>query len=791
MHRRPALPRSSFSSLLVAAASSSALLAACGAGGSTDSGAVEGLSVAEQMSVITADSGVLAGPASGGVAPGAQADTSGFPIGCDYATDPQRANVYDPSMDTLRTVNMILCLVAQTGYADLVNQGDYKAQIDTVKCNDGGDGGSAGSEQGQSSGANAAAPEVWTLHSERASNGSDQIVEFWVPEGDGESNPGAKIWVRMVVSEGASPSNPFGVFTLNFAGVPEGGTIDDAFMRGTLATLDVLDGFIGFSFYEEHGDIGVAQAPGEHAEITQANVNMFADQSNGVAHIRRRERSNFGGGDSGVQDTTYRIAFDMDDVLRGKDADPPTCLSRTEFDTRVWRYGLYDAVTGARIERNSGFGFRTSDGGYGWIGYYGMWTPSGVDVNDGDVVTRNVFGQSAADAYSVVKAPGKLVKNVKRTLDLAELEGEQFNWWDFGTPGQPPQGPPVQYRIEYDSGVFSRVAVWNENAHEFDDLQPGVVIDDAAYGYLGMYSDGLNGPVSFVHGNAYVTYWEQSFVNGSSDAFGGADELTLYGWFNCLRSGITGAEASAGDVYSAPSFDPATPYAFRFEKDTLTLHAFDGVTVGDAIGLADGETYQGGPFGWGLRAGPLVPSTTGIVDVNDVWNADVFYTYETGPNPWNQYASLVDANGQAVSFDPPLQFRYTHASSNDRNEDPTFDGRNFVLAYDGPGELHGFPFVGVDLDGDGNPDRFYPELSLLDGTLVGPTGTEYVVKALEMEQTLSFDPTGCGALDIQSVDSLPLPDGSGFEAPDIGPEPAVTDPPRVIEGDVLEASIDG
>jgi hypothetical protein len=298
-------------------------LAACGGGGST-AGTIEGLSVGESMSVITTENG-SGSPATGGVAPQAVADTSSFAADCDYNTDPQHANVYDPSMKTLQTVNMILCLLSQTGYADLVNEGDYKAQIDEQKCDNGSDGGSNSSAQGQSSGANAVAPNLWVIHSERASNGSDQIVEFWVPQQD--DHDGAKtIWVRMVVSEGASATNPFGVFTLNFAAIPDGGTIADATEKGTLATLDVLDGFIGFSFYQQEGDVNAVPAPNTSAKTVQANVNMLADQSQGVAFISEQRREDFGSGDSGLLQTTYAIAFDQDSVLRSQDGVLPGTL---------------------------------------------------------------------------------------------------------------------------------------------------------------------------------------------------------------------------------------------------------------------------------------------------------------------------------------------------------------------------------------------------------------------------------------------------------------------------------
>lgn len=752
-------------------------LAGCSGGGSSTSGAIEGLSVADSMSVITAPDGSGSSATSGSVTPGAIADTSGFDADCDYNTDAQQSYVYDPSMKTLALVNQILCMVSQTGYAELVNEGDYKAQVDEAKCEVGDESGSS-SEQGQSSGSNAVAPNVWTVHSARASNGADQIVEFWIPDTDqGDTT----IWVRMVVSEGATPENPFGVFTLSFAGVPNGGTIDDAQFFGALATLDVADGFIGFSFYEEEGDI--TQVPGndESAKLVQANVNMFADQTQGVAYIHETRRSNHQpGGDTGPVDSTYAIAFDQDNVLRSQDGAPGVCLSRSDFNAQVWSYNLYDATTGDRIDRNSGFGFRTQDGGYGWIGYYGMWAPPGVDVETGDTVTRDVYGQATADTYTVLKAPGKLIQNVRQTLALVELEDEQFNWWNFQS------NPPAQYRVEYHGGDFQLLATWNEETHAFEDLPQPAVLDTSVFGVLGMYSDSLGGPVSYVDGDEFITYWSQSFVNGSSELFTGGNTLTLYGYTECLRAGITGADAQNGDVFSGPQNDPSMPYEFVFDKDTLTLYATTNHIATDPIGLAQGESVNSGPFTWGMRTGPLVTDTTGYTSTNQIWSANVFYTWETGPNSWNQYASLVDSLGDAVFFDAPLQFRYTHETGNDRNADSAFNGRDFQLGYDGPGNLHGIPSMAVDLDGDMVPDRYYPVFSLEDGVLVGPTGTEYIVKGVRMELTLD-EALDCSALNVDTVDDLPLPSGADFVVPDNGPAPEFDEAPRVIEGHVQGA----
>ncbi len=139
--------------------------------------------------------------------------------------------------------------------------------------------------------------------------------------------------------------------------------------------------------------------------------------------------------------------------------------------------------------------------------------------------------------------------------------------------------------------------------------------------------------------------------------------------------------------------------------------------------LADGAAPQGGPFQWGLQTGPLLTDTSGLQDTFGLWNQPVFYTWETGANPWNKLTMLLDGDGQAVAFDPPLQFSYQHSLENDANGDPTWAGKTFLLNYNGPGDLFGIPMQPTDLDGDGIPDRFYPQFCIADGVLMVRTAT--------------------------------------------------------------------
>ncbi len=755
-----------------------ALFAGCSAGSS--SGTVDGLSVAGQVTVVT-----VGGSGGGSVVSGSSADTSGFSASCDYFTDTSNAHVYDASLEAVTQVNFILCLMAQTSYADLVNFGPYLALVNESKCKNGSDNSSTGSDEGESSGANAGAPNLWTVESSRSSNGADEIVRIWLPS-EGDHGVEQSIQVKITISEGASAENPFGVFDLNFAGYGPGGSIDSPDMFGNLHTLDVASGFLGFSFYQQQGDPNVAQQPDHHAEIIQANVNMFADQTQGVAYIRRTYRENYSG-DSGTQVEEYKLAFDLAEVLRQKDSDPSVCLSRTTFDTRTWRYNLYYADgldAGGRVELNSGFGFRTAGGEFGWMGYYGMWVPNGVTVANGDTVTRESFGGGTPTSYTVVKAPGKLIRNTRQTLALDQIVGLNFSWYHDDDPMD--NQPGQQFRVQYTGTLWQEVASWNQGTNSWDDLGSPVTIDTAAVGFMGMYCESLGGPSTFLDGDTSITYYQREFVNGADSLFDSGSQIDLYGYFNCLDAGITGAEADIGDIFLPGSNDVNTPYHYVFSKSDLTLYLDvngDGSVLTPA-GLADGETISSGPNTWGMQSGSMVTSTGSLSSAWDTWNQDVFYTYETGPNSWNQYAALVDGAGDFVAFDPPIQFTYTHETANDANDDPTFDGQHFQFGYGGPGNLWGIPSEQVDTDGDGNPDRFYPQFSLLDGVLVGPTGTEYVVRAIDSELTLALDPGNCGALDLGGAGILTLPTSADYTMPDNGTQPTVTDPPAVIEGTV-------
>ncbi len=786
----PGVTRGAFlirTTCLVLAIGTGFFLTACG-GGSSDS-VIPGIAPPANMSVIEPVGGA---PSSSMVAPGT-GGVGGFPADAEYFTDGQSIHVYDPAVEPLSLVNEILCAMRNTGAHLVVNEGPYNAQISVDACDQGSDSSAGASAAGQSSGG-AEEFEIWVVDSTRASKDSPHLVSVWVPEED--SLGPRTIYVDVVMTAGADDNNPFGGFSMNFAGAPDYTQINNPFFFGSLRTVTPTTYAAAFELFEEYGDFASPISGSNPVAARSAvTVEMAADKTSGIAHIL--VDTNYWNGSSAQQDLQeFTVAFDSTHFLRSTSGvSNPQAYSRNSFNENVWRYDLYHNTgvdTGDRVELNSGFGFSTASGAYGWAGYHGIWVPDDVtDAGDGDTVFRDSYGdESAPEEYTVSQAPGKLVRYANQQLLLTALSGETFEWWTYDDMTQQEE----IFVVEYDSigGNFQKTALIDYSTNTVTPITP-VNIDTLALGQLGMWSGSLGGPVSFVHGDNAITFFERSVVEPSDDLFNTSAEIRLLGFTQCLRSGLTANDIETGDIYHPDETNLANAYEYVFRNvaggglDDLTLYHDIGATGTNIqpVVVAAGQAPTTGPNTWGMQSGPMVLTTGSVTSVWELWSEPVIYVWETGHNDWNHYTVLYDAEQQPVSFDRPISFNYVHATADDRNDDNTHDGRTFRLEYGGNGDLWGLPTEADDIDADGTADRWFPVVNLKDGTLCGPTGNEYVIKAREIEQTLQEDMSYAGTLDLTPAVNLTLPDGTGFSTPDIGEKPVVTDAPRVIDGEVV------
>lgn len=737
--------------------------------------AVRGLNIPDQLSVVEAKKAEVASDNPLAIGDAIAQMDAVIPANAPYYTDKVDVWVYDEAIDPLNIVNEILCAINQTGYAEMINKGDYIAMVDVDSCEKGGNESSTGST-GKSSGADAGKLEFWVVNSSRLDKSSPHIVKIWVNESADLEDPGdfedmidKIIYINIVITEGVSDTSPYGKFSMTFKALPTIAPHDspDTIFTGNLKTVENADGKMEYVFYMSMGNDATP-----FAMLEKAHVLTSPDGSTGQAYTFMGERFDSGFGDT-IKVSEYDVAYNENNLRRSVDGGMTNeCFDRVNFNSMVWRYGLYDSSDGSRITRSSGFSIRMADGEFGWIGYWGLWVPPEVVINSGDIVTRDTYGGGSGESYSVVKAPGKMIKHTKVEKTLGDLNNTPLNYWD-DVSGK-------EFQVFWDSAnkIFEKKFVRSELT----------TVSWAPYGpetmtfnpndWVGFWSDALGGSVSFIYPetgsptNATpISFYKEEFV--SSAALAG--DITLYCYYDCLKPNITQDQADwNSDTPFLPNSDEiGSPHQYTFVKDSLTLQ-YGAQDVALAGGVKPGPSS---PNQWGFHSGAMIPDTSVLAEGPwEIWNQDVFYTWETGYNQWNQYTGIKDASGTLVSFDPPLHITYTHSTANDANGDSSYDGRIYQLDYSGFGELHGIPFN--DDDGD---FRWYPEFSIKDGTLMGDTN-QYIVKAIEKEQTMrARSDSDCSALDTLSGLAAPTDE---YSDPAIGPKPTVTDPPAVIKGEL-------
>jgi hypothetical protein len=599
-------------------------------------------------------------------------------------------------------------------------------------------------------------------------------------------------------------------------------------MSGTLKTVETTNGKIGFTLYEDD--------PGNGAR--KVSVVTDADQSAGVAFTGGSEFDpDANGGMGGMVEKAYAVAFNNTHILIKPDltfaqleginsvgeGGDTMCLSRTSFKRNVWRYNLYHAADGTfngnavtagqRVALNSGFPFRWDANGdgtndsYGHASYWGIWSeqePSGGWT--GKTITKETYGPTpSSETFTVLETPGKLTKREKQTLLLSELDGETFHYNDWNTG--------TDYIVEYDGndsiaatdGFYKiKTVVYNNDGPPTETpVDPPQLVSLNTGDWLGMWSEGLGGSVNFVGGNDYVTFFKESFVDGTDSAFSGGDPIVLDCYNNCLMPNLTTAQYQdpwTNGAYYPNATDTSTPAAvYHFDKATLslTVAAVNGSTthtdVGGVVKLAQSYTFDpmsGGYEPWGVSIDGLVPGGTTLTNVWDTWDQALSFRWETGHKSWNKLVRVKDSAGNMVAFDKPMAFSYKHAEANDANapdaDDSSYYGKTFMLNYGGNGDLWGIPWVDVGGDAGttgGNKDS-RPAFALKDGTVMGPNN-EFVVKGIDMELKPMSATGQCSAL-VLNQPAEPLPSavsGTPSNATGSAPTPE-SEAPAVIGGEL-------
>jgi hypothetical protein len=731
------------------------------------------------------------------------------PATSPYNTDVTNSYVQDQTSQAMAQLNNILCYISAMAPAEMVNLGNYIALVDKKVCSPNDGGGQGGSSNSGSS------YEPVVVNSARADSASPMNVKVWIAQ----PQYGSNIKAYLSATQAPSTGDPYGRFRMDYI---ESGTTSSGkgFITSTAS---------GLSFYQEGTGSGGGNTYGETLQL-QLNASTSAAGSGRLSNVRTFN--------SVSQSDTFDFAYNSGFFLR-TDGLIPQCFSRDPLQAAesVWSYGLYDSTTGDRIGRNSGFPIVYTDLGSqakmnGYVGYWGLWTPTTVDATK-PVSKISYNGGTAAQAnYTLLQTGGKLVKYSKVTTNLDGLDKVKFQFWpQVSVPGVAIPSIPTTlttgttYEVYWDKINNNFVISGQQdpstyNTVPFTGTLPTMTISQmqtaAPWGLYG-WSQMLGGDFAISYTAMLTLGSTSTVVTHTQNVVYPADFVAL-GGMKCINNCPTKADI---DASNAPS-STASPYAsstigwtgnvpgvalYNYGLDPATGNLLDSATTPAAVT----SLATSGNNGWGVRSGRLVAASdlaaldaavtarggiTGQYIQPDIDALTTYYQWQTSGNNWDQLAILSDVSGP-VRFDAPLNVSFTVPANTSGNAPyGTFAGANVTLQYGGFGNLWGIPSTCIDITSNiactfgasgtlSQNQRWTPQFSIPAGSNVTAAGTSYLVKALDKEVRLAnVNVTNCSTLTVGGAVTLPALSGWQDPTTIVGAIPTFTTvpAPRVIQG---------
>lgn len=692
----------------------------------------------------------------------------------DYSD--QETQTWVEDTDALDMVNDILGAMRQSAYREFVNEGAYKALVEPV----------GKSESGQSGATSTSTTteslQEMTLNVTRESNDDPMIIKMWMTEEEGPGEMPMLIRAYFEVTEGVSDEYPYGAMEAHFRGdmLDADGDPTEEIMNMAMSIDADANGNVVIEMVED-----VEEANMGFEMTSRVRVVANASVTEGDAYTYEKEVNPFEGT---IEETGY-FAFDEDYFKYTNDGgNTETVLDKDNYNYRVYRYKIFNQADGSSVSRTAGFPIQLAggnhEGEHAYIGYYGLWAPYGLTIEDGDTVTR--MDNSSNAEYTIVKVNGKLRKHTSDTITVADLDGVEMSFWDVDT----------DYVIAWDSttetfkkigerdnsnGNITYYAEGNQVAiNTMDDWTGAWCEAMNSFMPLGSLFNDENGQDTTPTNESVLEYHQEQNINPAT-----VNNMTLYYWGYTMdapidQADIDGAAAAEGAYWGALG-PGSTATTFFFDANELVLKEDD--VSGDAYVLSDGLDLSNSMYQWGVNIAPL---TTTEFSFNDSWQAhgeDTYYSWETGENEWNQFATLQDESGDYVVFDAPLVFQYTHQTANDKNDDATYNGKKFRLEYDGSDLMVPWKF---NPNATGPGDGWEPMFNLKDGTVITDTdGDPYVVKAIEqgMIMQVAADASDADDLVIDTTIEAPTLTYDATKTDLVGDKPSAT--VQVNKGEVL------
>ena len=715
------------------------------------------------------------------------------PANSPYFTDVQNLQVQDETAQGVDSLNMVLCVVGSMDAGDMVNTGPYVALVDMNKCQS-----AKGGNSSNAAGATNYASAVVDVT--RTSNSVPMTAKVWLSFAQDEKS--VKVYAYLSATESPTQAPPYGAFRLDYIGESNGN--------------------VGFNGYIDSTTPGIIKFLETGAQSDDTALAMSASSTtagSGTMHIGNTG----GGGNGGAAD--FNFAYNPSYFHRS-DGTNDQCFDRSKANASlaVWQYGTYNANDGTRVDQASpGFPVLGTSGGNSYYGFANYWGINfqGLDVPDGTPVSGvSVTDQRPGNttSYSLNKVGGKLTKWSQVSSTLGALDGIPFTYGgDLTglTTGNSNVAGFNNWVMQWnsDAGNFTVVGIQNcgNNGCVTSTLSPAATVNANAFntvpvsGWANSYGGNMNIPptgAAHAAGDAVFYYTQTTVIPGTA-------ALTL----SCLSQCPTGAQLAAysgggstpfasgtdSQWFSAP--DLAHTVSYTFSSASLTDSNSAAVILEQASQYPSNSLYtQNGIQTGRLFEAPLTnencPQGMPSGSVCEPANPSTYYTWQTGPNQWNQSLWLT-SGGQVVPFDPPQNIAYTVPTGSAYG---SYAGLPILLQFNGFGNLGGIPGSCVNPTDNAPVDcgtsgaSYVPMFSIPDGTtmtlpsLDGMSTTPLIVKALNgaiLLKSLGSNAAQCSSM---TLTPLTLPSGGLHDPSDpsdadyLGTMPTVTSAPKVIDG---------
>ena len=687
----------------------------------------------------------------------------------DYSKSVNHINVDDPSVQFLQNVNLMLCIINNSGYQQTDVSQLYVSQYSSVSsdlCNL-----SYSSIVGTESAVSNGYKLKYVVHP--GTNNGGQQIDFTIISNIGDFaykpfNTGV-----LNIFQSPSQSNPYGIFNFSFKSNSGSGYISSNITNLGQAQL---------VYYLDNVTYGVL---------------LSANESNGYGSVV------FGG-------TQYHIAYDANYLCESSTVDQ--CYNRRSIaSTNVYQYALFND-DGSAVNDPGPLGYDVYSNGtfLGVVDYFAATSNEGGFSNNKSINYRDMTSSGALQSGSIYKASGLMYRYTAESIAFAQLAGVQMdvinnesrstitwspnNGGEFLLVSKSNNGgmtetfsPP--YPVYDQESMIADNVIKCDNSGQGESgyllVQPHMVnTQQSRVPVVSNCSITGNNPVSgdYLPPLAGTTFqfWSYNQVQATANQ----SNQTMYCFLDCAvnESGTKvsplsgdGSGGSSNDGESIPyityNFDSGLEYSLKVADSNISYNE-KAITSSD---VSSGMIlYPQDQYNRLIHQDQVQVTTSNSNAVNALLNngfINQFYTWLTGSN--NSTIGIKDSSGNLLPISGPLQLAYSES------------GTTYSLDYIGNGIIQGLPATCVNID-DGSlatdaancgsddtqttwkrmniPDR--TQVTDLNGKTYWVRPTYTVVTISPLTSTLSFSQNPNSNPDLDNIMAkamqLPLPEPSGY-----------------------------